>query len=211
MSRTPFSSGSPRRRGTFRPQLEVLEARLPPGDLAGGPHPGGNDEHDDVAEHRREMDELARMAAIRTTSPVVSFADPSIVLPGSSTLTRTPRGVSVHLETSGLTPGHAYTFWWGIVSRPGASLIGGRITGFVVEDRHGRAEVEGHLDVGQIVGEPPIPGLEGTLTAQDALHARIQVAVRDHGPAIPGQVFEQTHTFQADTAVNVRVSIHDFR
>jgi hypothetical protein len=164
-----------------------------------------------VAEHRREDDELARMAAIRTTSPVVSFANQSIVLPGSSTLTRTARGLSVHLETSGLIRGHAYTFWWGVVSRPGAALFGGRITGFVVEDPHGRAEIEGHQDVGQLVGNPPIPGEEGTLTAQEALHARILVAVRDHGPAIPGQVFEQTHTFQADTAVNVRVSIHDFR
>jgi hypothetical protein len=203
MSRKPF---------TFRPQLEVLETRLAPGSLGGWSRPGGDAEDDAVAEHRREMDELARMMAIRTTSPVVSAADPSIVLPGSSTLTRTERGISVHLETSGLTPGHAYTIWWGIDSTPESPRIGGRITGFVVKNHNGKIDVEGHLKVGQIVGDPPVPGQEGILTAQDALHARILVAVRDHGPALTGQaLFEQTHTFQADTAVNVRVSIHDFR
>jgi hypothetical protein len=157
------------------------------------------------------MDDLARVMAIRTTSPVVSFADPTVVLPGPSTLTRREDGISVHLQTSGLTQGHAYTFWWGIVSSPGATLIGGRITGLVV-GQNGKANVVGSLNVGDVVGEPPIPGLEGTLTSQDALHARIQVVVRDHGPALTGQaLFEQLHTFQADTAMNVRISVHDFR
>jgi hypothetical protein len=203
MNRTPFR---------YRPEVEILEGRLAPGGLHGMPDHGGDDSGNDAAEHRREREneEMAMMRAIRTTSPVVSFDDPSIVLPGSSTLNRTQRGVSVRLETSGLTPGNAYTFWWGITSSPGANLVGGRITGFVV-GRHGQAEVEGHLRVGQMVGEPAIPGHEGTLTMQDALHAQIQVVVRDHGPAIRGQVFEQTHTFQPDTAVNLRVSVHDFR
>jgi hypothetical protein len=211
MSRNRFSSG-PRRGGGFRPQLETLEDRLAPGSLHGTSHLAGNDSGDDgVAGLRRENDELARTAAVRTTSPVVDFADHSIVLPGSSTLTRTEDGISIHLKTSGLTPGHAYTFWWGIVSSPGADLIGGRITGLVVGP-NGKAEVSGRLDVGAMVGEPAIPGHEGTLTEQAALHGLIQVVVRDHGPALTGRaLFEQLHTFQADTAVNVRVSIHDFR
>jgi hypothetical protein len=178
-----------------------------------------------VAAHRREAEYLAALSdggggsggsparpdrPLRSTSPVVDFDDHSIVLPGSSTLTRRADRISIHLETSGLTPGHAYTFWWGIVSSPGADFIGGRITGFVV-GRHGRAEVSGHQNVGRIVGNPPIPGHEGTLTSQDALHAQIMVVVRDHGPADPARLFEQTHTYEPDVAVNVRVSIHDFR
>jgi hypothetical protein len=162
-----------------------------------------------MAEHRREEDELARMAAIRTTSPVVSFANPSIVLPGSSTLTRTEHGVSIHLETSGLTPGHAYTFWW-VVFNPGQTVpVIGRAAGLVV-DRSGIADVSAHLNVGQTVGDPPLMGFEGTL--QDARHAEIRLVVRDHGPAIPGHIFEQTHTFQPELGVgppaDIRVTIH---
>src|SRR5262249_40383510 len=193
-----------------RPQLEVLEHRLAPGSLHGMAHPPLNDNSDDDRPGQERENDDARMAAIRTTSPVLSFADQSVVLPGSSTLTRTAQGVSVHLQTSGLTPGNAYTFWWGIVSSPGAALVGGRITGMVV-GQNGKANVVGHLNVGDIVGEPPIPGLEGTLTMQEALHGRIQVVVRNHGPADPTRLFEQTHTFEPGVAVNVRISIHDFR
>lgn len=147
---------------------------------------------------------------IRSTSPVVDFDDPSIVLPGFSTLVRRAHRISIHLRTSDLTPGNAYTFWWGIVSSPGADVISGRITGFVV-GRHGGAEVSDFQDVGEIVGEPPSPGHEGKLTSEDALHARIMVVVRDHGAADPERLFEQTQTFDADAARNARVSIHDFR
>jgi hypothetical protein len=157
------------------------------GDSAAGPHRG-----------------------IRSTSPVVDFDDPSIVLPGFSTLVRRANRVSIHLRTSDLTPGNVYTFWWGIVSSPGADIVGGRITGFVA-GRHGGAEVADFLTVGEIVGDPPIPGHEGKLGPDDPLHARIMVVVRDHGPADPERLFEQTQSFDPDGARNARISMHDFR
>src|SRR5262245_39267204 len=122
MSRTPFTASRPRRGGTFRPQLEVLEHRLAPGSLSGamGPSPDP------------DLAFLAGIAAGQsqaptiTTSPVFDFVSlsafaaglpPGPVAPGSSTLIRTDHGVTLHLSTSGLQPG-AYTFWW-VVINPG--------------------------------------------------------------------------------------------
>src|SRR5262249_4829983 len=97
MSRAPYSASRPRRGGTFRPQLEALDGRLPPGPLHGTPppHPGSGHDGPDLAL-------LAGIAAgqshgaTQTTSPVLNFADGSVA-PGSSTLTRTENGVTIHL------------------------------------------------------------------------------------------------------------------
>src|SRR5262249_45733520 len=128
MSRTRFSSGSPRRRSTFRPQLEALEDRLPPSSLHGGPDP---QEDDGLAEHRREADELTRTAAINTTSGFVDFATRAMVLPGFTTLHRTEEGISAHFHATDLNAGHAYTFWI-VEVQPNGFTHGGRVAGQVV-------------------------------------------------------------------------------
>src|SRR6516162_9433590 len=110
MGLTFFSSGRPRRRATVRPQLEVLENRLAPGSLHGLGHPPMlDDDDDDRPGHRREVDVLARTAAVSIPRPVVDFATQRIVY-GESTVTRTDNGVTAHLHATGLAPG-VYTFW----------------------------------------------------------------------------------------------------
>jgi len=202
MGRTFFSSGRPRRRATVRPQLEVLENRLAPGSLHGLGHPPlFNDDDDDRPGHQREMDVLARTAAIRTTRPVVDFATHSIAF-GESTVTRTANGVTAHLTASGLAPG-AYTFWMR-VDAPGMGPVSGRLAGHVV-GQGGILNFSAHVSVGEVLsGNPDLPS--GPL--QDPLHAQIRLVVRSHGPAEPGRIFEQTHTFEPDRAFNLLISVH---
>jgi hypothetical protein len=160
-----------------------------------------NDEDDDRPGQQRENDEVARMAAIRTTSPVVDFATRSITF-GESTLTRTAHGVTARLHASGLTPG-AYTFWMR-VDAPGMGPISGRLAGHVV-GQDGILNFSAHVSVGEVLsGNPDFPS--GPL--QDPLHARITLVVRSHGPAEPGRIFEQTHTFEPGRAFNYLISVH---
>src|SRR5438045_66483 len=97
-----FSSSSPRRGGTYRPQLEALEDRFAPGSLF-GTSPGPLIEPGDAA--AADLAFLAglqagqQQGAIVTTSPVVDFATRSIVF-GESTLTRTDNGVTAHLTAT---------------------------------------------------------------------------------------------------------------
>jgi hypothetical protein len=202
MSRTQFSFRRPRRRGTFRPRLEVLENRLAPGSLWG---------HDALTPGNSEDPDLALLVAaaassqqgvVTTTSPVVDFATHSIVF-GESTVMRTENGITAHLTASGLPPG-VYTFWMR-VDAPGVAPAAGRLDGHVVGES-GNVTFSGHVNVGDIVGNPSIPGLEGTL--QDPLHAKITLVVRSHGPADPGRIHEQTHSFESGVAFNFLVSVH---
>ena len=203
MSRALFSSPRPRHGGTFRPKVEALEHRFAPGSVLGASHaltPGNNDDPDIAF--------LAALAfspqhgVVTTTSPVVDFATGSVVF-GESTVMRTENGITASLTVSGLPPG-AYTFWMR-VDAPGVAPAAGRLAGHVVGES-GNATFSGHVKTGDVVGDPSIPGLEGTL--QDPLHAKITLVVRSHGPAVPGQIFEQTHTFQPGVAVNFLVSVH---
>jgi hypothetical protein len=144
----------------------------------------------------------SQQAMVTTTSPVVDFATRSIVF-GESTVMRTDDGITAHLMASGLPEG-VYTFWMR-VDAPGFPPAAGRLDGHVVGES-GNVNFSGHVKVGDIVGDPSIPGFVGTL--QDPLHAKITLVVRSHGPADPGQIFEQTHTFQPGVAFNFLISVH---
>jgi hypothetical protein len=56
-------------------------------------------------------------AAIQTTSDVVLISDPTAVV-GASTVTRTGRGISMSLHTTGLPAGDAGTIWWMMFNAP---------------------------------------------------------------------------------------------
>ena len=177
-----------------RPQLEVLEDRLTPGSLLGSADPAP-----DIA-LLAGIFAAEQQAAIQTTSEVRLIADGTVV--GSSTLIRTDNGVTVHLTASGLAPG-AYTFWMR-VDAPGMGPVSGRLAGHVV-GQDGILNFSAHVSVGEVLsGNPDLPS--GPL--QDPLHAQIRLVVRSHGPAEPGRIFEQTHTFEPDRAFNLLISVH---
>src|SRR5262249_41637935 len=148
MSRARFSSHRPRRGGTFRPQVEVLEHRLAPGSLHGMAHPPLNDNGDDDRPGQERENDDARMAASRTTSPVLALADGSVK--GSSTLSRTDHSVRIHLKTTGLVPGGAYTAWWVVIETPGATPKVGRATGFVAGP-NGKVNLQAELNEEEIL------------------------------------------------------------
>jgi hypothetical protein len=191
LSMSRMFSASPRRRGTFRPQLEALEDRLTPGGLSGAAPPVlGPD-----------MAASQQNGAIITTSPVVLFSDHSVVV-GESTVMRTENGITAHLTATGLAPG-VYTFWMK-VDVPGVGTVAGRLAGHVV-GQDGILDFSAHVSVGEVLsGHPTFAS--GPL--QDPLHATITLVVRAHGPADPGRIYEQTHTFEPATAVNYLISIH---
>src|SRR5262249_1120922 len=221
MSRMLFSFRRPRPGGVFRPRLEVLEDRLAPGSLWSASPPDGiisgdsdnrelallvglalSPQHGVVTAPQNDGAASPQAERIVTTEPAVDFATRSIVY-GESTVLRTADFVSVHLTAHNL-PAGAYTFWMR-VDAPGFPPAAGRLAGAVVGE-DGLVNFAGHVNLGEIVGNPSIPGLEGTL--QDPLHATYALVVRYHGPVDPAHLYEQTHTFQPGIAMNYLISIH---
>jgi hypothetical protein len=139
-------------------------------------------------------------AATQTTSPVATFAGKQV---GTSTLTRTDSGVAFSLSTTGLEAGHAVTVWW-MVFNPDGSLSVQYAAGHVI-DQGGIAEFGARLSVGDTDGV--INNGPGLLDAQAA---NVVLVVRDHGPADPGMVDEQIHTFKAcnPTCTDLQMSMH---
>lgn len=147
---------------------------------------------------------------------------------GTSELVRSDDGVSMTLETSGLTPGDAYTVWWAVVDHPelcerpwgdywcsppefdnpelGISLIWA--TGAVVEGD--TAEFEASLAVGDTTYVVPDEETgregEGLMNPSGAL---ISVIVRDHGPE-DADTGDQLNDMMAcnPECVDVQESIH---
>ncbi len=129
---------------------------------------------------------------------------------GSATLHRNKNGITVNVKTSGLTPGYAYTLWiipfntpdicariYDPVTNPESACIGDELfladgdvifgAGHVVGGS-GKGNFSGHLNNGDI-------GRFGN-GLMDAQGAEIHVVVRCHGPADPGRISEQIHTFE---------------
>ena len=107
---------------------------------------------------------------------------PLTVVPGaSSRLIRNANGISATLNTRGLIPGNAYTMWWVIFGdAPGPPILVTYAAGNIVGGS-GRSVFSGHLSVGDIFDNP--------------LTAEVHLAIRTHGPAQPGMIPDQIHTF----------------
>lgn len=221
MNRTPIASRSPRRGGTFRPQLEALEDRLAPVSIAGGPGRSHLAPGFLVAARQRDEADLALLAGIaasssqgatRTTSDVIAFADGSVR--GESTLLRTNQVIGMVLATTGLEPG-AYTNWWVVFNNPEACVNGPGHCGEADADFEpgGPAEFGFTWAAGHLVG----PSGRGNFASyleegvqlwdddlnpgevfEDARTAEINLIVRYHGAPQPGHIYEQTHTLQPE-------------
>ena len=138
------------------------------------------------------------------TSPVFSIGPGHTFIadiPGaSSSLVRTPKGISVSLQTSGLPAGHAVTVWALIFNDPTACPAGGchemngdlnipavqgavfHVTGHVVGENSSFA---GFVPVGDAADSARGPGL------LDQYGAEIHLIVRDHGVAGTGELLQQ--------------------
>jgi hypothetical protein len=143
------------------------------------------------------------------------------VVPGAwSQLVRNDTGVAMTLHTSQLTPGTATTVWWIIFNHPenctggcGADDLGNPLvqasvlyaTGHVIGG-DGVGDFGARLAVADTTGALLGPGLLNPLGAD------IQLVVRSHGPAIPGLIDQQIHSFNGgcppNTCTNVQGSMH---
>jgi hypothetical protein len=152
-------------------------------------------------------------------SDVVSTSDGSVM--GTSRLVRRDSGVNLRVHTTGLEPG-AYTVWFLVFNNPGGCVDpancgadaadfepGGpagfgftRATGGIVGPR-GEATFAGNLLAGEILMDDAFE----PIAFDDPQAAEIQVIVRYHGPADPGEIFDQTHTLQPELGVGPDVDV----
>ena len=97
----------------------------------------------------------------------------------SSTVHRKSDGIEVDFKTKNLIPGNAYTLWYVIFGevpgRPSSTYAGGLVVG-----KNGKAKFSAHKSVGDMFDNP--------------LTAEIHLALRTHGPAIPGMIELQITT-----------------
>jgi hypothetical protein len=158
---------------------------------------------------------------------VRDFATGEHVIEGaSSSLRRTPKGVSWTLKTSELEAGHVYTLWVAVFNNPDACVDGCGVDdlfrpevaatvaygGGHVVGPNGNATFSGHLQEGDTSGFPqdsPFVGRVGgeDLGLVDASQAVIHLVIRDHGEKIPGRVDEQIGSFSGACDVNACANV----
>ena len=140
----------------------------------------------------------------RSTENVYWWWDGATVI-GSSTLTRTPNGISANYQTTGLASGQAMTSWFIVFNNPDGCnndpcaapedvfnpdadadflLAAGHVTG-----NGPAATFSGYLPVGDASGSgmPEIGFPELALGLLDPLNAEVMLALHSHGPAMSGQ------------------------
>lgn len=154
-------------------------------------------------------------AAGPESSGLRSWPPPGEVVEGQATLVRQPDGASFTYATSGLEPGAAHTIWFVAFNAPencttgiagisscGTGDLGRAVTeptavwgaGHVVGGS-GNANLGGRVAAGDTSGCDPLGRLPcgGGLTNPKG--AEIHLVPRTHGPAIPGLVSAQIHSF----------------
>ena len=163
----------------------------------------------------------AAKAANQDVTSIFLFNDPGTQVPGaSSTLHRSPNGVTINIKTSQLEPGDAVTVWWVIFNNPEECIDGcngpdlgvpaveasALYTAGNVIGGNGKGNFSGHLQEGDTTGALFGPGLI------DSQKAEIHMIVRTHGAAIPGLIPEQIQTFgggcEINTCSDVQFSVH---
>ena len=143
--------------------------------------------------------------SVKTTSDVKDSSD---IVVGSSTLRRTSQGVSMTIQTTGIPAGHAVTVWV-CIFRDDGNFDCLRAAGHVV-GADGELNAGGAVKVGDTSESiSPAFGADG-LGLLDPFGDFVVIVVRDHGPAIPGQIPDQIHSYQPEcvTCTDSQVSFH---
>jgi hypothetical protein len=163
-------------------------------------------------------------AATQTTSEVVLISDPTVVA-GASTVTRTGRGISMSLHTTGLLAGDAVTIWWMVFNHPQACISGATTGGprcGMADLGNPAADLSVLYAAGHVIGGSGVADFGGHLAVDDAdgaimgsgLHdptgADVTLVVHDHGPADPATVSQQIHTFATCNpgCTDLQMSVH---
>ena len=158
-------------------------------------------------------------AASRDTVDVHVLPSFAVVPGSSSMLVRNDNGVTGTVHTDGLTAGNAYTMWFVVFNNPGA-CVGG-----CGPDDLGRPAVQasvmfgtGHVVGGEgnnFAGWRGVGDTDGVIAGPGLLDPRgaeIHLVIRDHGPAIPGLIDEQIHSFNGgcppNSCGNVQAAAH---
>ena len=151
--------------------------------------------------------------AIHQVSNVAQFMTPTLVPGASATLVRNDTGVGMTLHTSGLTPGDAVTVWWVIFNNPQYcthGMFGARcgVGDLIVFGGDPRVDSSLLYAAGHVIGADGVGNYggrlrEGELTRDtvfgpgivDSRTADVHLVVHDHGPAQPGIVNDEIHSF----------------
>jgi hypothetical protein len=155
---------------------------------------------------------------------VHAIGSPAIIPQAGASLSRNNSGVLGTISTSGLTPGHVVTLWWGIFNNPEYCGMSGCIPpdlnnpavngsfqfgGGAIVDAGGRVSFTGYLAEGDNTGfylDPNFPNMPNPAPGiVDTKKAQIQLALRTHGlPNADSVIFkQQLTTFDGGCAVAV--------
>ncbi len=137
--------------------------------------------------------------ATQTTAPVLDLATFTVV--GTSTVTRNDNGIHAVLNAGSLNPGEAYSMWALLFGPDGGDGLVVRNVSGGLADQDGNINFAGNLNEG-VVSFPldangdPIDWYDVLFEGEflDARAPFISLVVVNHGPKIPGQIHEQTHT-----------------
>ena len=110
------------------------------------------------------------------------------ILGTSSTIHRNKNGITVNFKTKNLIPNNAYTLWFVIFADAGGPPVSTYAAGHVVGGS-GKGNFSAHKSVGEIIEGDRVFNFDNPETAE------VHLALRSHGPAIPGMVDEQIHSF----------------
>ena len=157
-------------------------------------------------------------AASKQHADVINGVTGAVV--GSASLTRTESGIQATFAANDATPGFAYTMWWVIWNNPdkcsqqygcvdadfgnpevGVQIIygGGNVSG-----GSGKISISGHLKEGDVDGNVnDLFGLADAVGIDDATHVEVHLVLRNHGPAVPGEVNEQINTYLGGCLTNL--------
>jgi len=141
-----------------------------------------------IIESETSLQSVASKAKVAEEPVLVEDHNHDDILGTSSTIHRNKNGITVNFKTKNLIPNNAYTLWFVIFADAGGPPISTYAAGHVVGGS-GKGNFSAHKSVGEIMEGERVFNFNNPETAE------VHLALRSHGPAIPGMVDEQIHSF----------------